>query len=69
LAALQWLTRGHGYEITALDIWGVYHSTLKAAGHLRTPNDSKSHTKELSPRSPPAASFAKSSVGSSRWHE
>ena len=31
LAALSWLVRGHGYEITGLDIWGAYHDTLKAA--------------------------------------
>ena len=34
LAALQWLVRGHGYEIIALDVWGAYHSTLKAAEPL-----------------------------------
>jgi hypothetical protein len=62
LAALQWLTRGHGYEITALDIWGVYHSTLKAAGHLRTPNDSKSHTKELVAQEP-AGGFVRQVLG------
>lgn len=32
LAALRWLVRGHGYEITSLDVWGAYHDTLKAAG-------------------------------------
>jgi hypothetical protein len=33
LAALRWLVRGRGYEITSLDVWGAYHDTLKAAGH------------------------------------
>jgi hypothetical protein len=47
LAALHWFTRGHGYEITALDVWGVYHSTLKAANHLGTLDDSKTRIKEL----------------------
>jgi len=31
LAALHWLVRGHGYEITSLDVWSAYHSTLRAA--------------------------------------
>jgi hypothetical protein len=46
-AALYWLTRGHGYEITSLDVWGAYHSTLKAAAQLGTPEDSKARIKEL----------------------
>ena len=41
LAALQWLVRGHGYEITSLDVWGAYHSTLKAAEELGTVNETK----------------------------
>jgi len=46
-AALYWLTRGHGYEITSMDVWGAYHSTLKAAEHLGTLNDTKHHIRQL----------------------
>ena len=31
LAALRWLAAGHGYEITAMDVWAAYHQTLSAA--------------------------------------
>jgi hypothetical protein len=40
-AALYWLARGNGYEITAIDVWGAYHSTLKAAEKLGTLNETK----------------------------
>jgi hypothetical protein len=47
LAALYWLTLGHGYEITSIDVWGAYHSTLKAAEHLGTLSDSKQSIRQL----------------------
>jgi hypothetical protein len=47
VAALYWLTRGHGYEITSIDVWGAYHSTLKAAEHLGTLSDTKNHIRQL----------------------
>lgn len=47
LAALRWLTLGHGYEISSIDIWGAYHSTLKAAEHLGTLNDTKQCIRQL----------------------
>lgn len=47
IAALYWLTRGHGYEITSIDVWGAYHSTLKAAEHLGTLNETKNHLRQL----------------------
>jgi hypothetical protein len=46
-AALYWLTLGHGYEITSIDVWGAYHSTLKAAEHLGTLSDTKSRIRQL----------------------
>lgn len=46
-AALQWLTRGHGYEITSLDVWGAYHSTLKAAERLGTFERTKENIRQL----------------------
>jgi hypothetical protein len=47
LAALRWLTQGQGYEITSLDVWGAYHSTLKAAEHLGTLSDTKESIRQL----------------------
>ncbi len=32
IAALRWLVAGHGYEITALDVWAAYDHCMKAAG-------------------------------------
>jgi len=46
-AALYWLTLGHGYEITSLDVWGAYHSTLKAAEHLGNSSDTKTRIRQL----------------------
>lgn len=31
LAALRWLARGYGYEITGADVWTVYLGVIKAA--------------------------------------
>ena len=47
LAALQWLVRGHGDEITSLDVWGAYHSTLKAAEQLGIVNETKETIRQL----------------------
>jgi hypothetical protein len=33
MASLRWLVEGYGYEITGLDVWNAYSSTLKAAEH------------------------------------
>ncbi len=46
-AALYWLTLGHGYEITSIDVWGAYHSTLKAAEQLGTLSDTKTRIRQL----------------------
>ena len=47
LAALQWLTRGHGYEISAIDVWGAYHCTLKAAERLGTLEPTKDNIRQM----------------------
>ncbi len=47
VAALRWLTLGHGYEITSIDVWGAYHSTLKAAEHLGTLAGTKASIRQL----------------------
>jgi hypothetical protein len=52
LAALRWLTAGHGYEITSLDVWEAYHSTLKAAEHMGTLLDTKNRIRDLVAQEP-----------------
>jgi len=47
LAALRWLSLGHGYEISSLDVWGAYHSALKAAERLGTLADTKEGIRQL----------------------
>ena len=34
LAALYWLEKGYGYEITGTDVWAAYSNTIKAAERL-----------------------------------
>lgn len=34
LAALHWLEKGYGYEITGADVWAAYSNTIKAAERL-----------------------------------
>jgi hypothetical protein len=34
LAALYWLEKGYGYEITGADVWAAYSDTIKAADRL-----------------------------------
>jgi hypothetical protein len=34
LAALYWLEKGYGYEITGADVWAAYANTIKAAERL-----------------------------------
>ena len=46
-AALYWLSLGFGYEITSIDVWGAYHSTMKAAEHLGTVSDTKTRIRQL----------------------
>ena len=46
-AALYWLTLGQGYEITSMDVWSAYHSTMKAAEHLGNSSDMKTRIRQL----------------------
>jgi hypothetical protein len=46
-AALYWLTLGHGYEISSIDVWAAYYSTLKAAERLGTLSDTKTRIRQL----------------------
>jgi hypothetical protein len=47
LAALRWFVQGFGYEITALDVWGAFHATLKAATALGRAEKTRAAVRDL----------------------
>ena len=51
-AALYWLTLGHGYEVTSLDVLGAYHSTLKAAEHFGIASETQEQIAKLVAQQP-----------------
>ena len=61
-AALYWLSLGHGYEITSIDVWGAYYSTLKAAERLGVSSDTKTRIRQLVERGV-AGSFVRQILG------
>ena len=54
LAALQWLLRGHGYDVTALDAADALRHTLEAAGHSGTEADTVRRIQQLIDQHPNA---------------
>ena len=42
LAALRWLVRGYGYEITSADVWAAYTNTIKAAANTPAADEIRS---------------------------
>jgi len=47
LLALYWLTAGYGYEITSLDVWDAYRSTLAAAEHQHSVAETKARIRDI----------------------
>ena len=47
LAALTWLDRGYGYEITTADVWTAYSHTMKAAEHLGRCDEARQRIQRL----------------------
>jgi hypothetical protein len=47
VAALRWLVLGHGYDITSLDVWNAYNSTLKAAEQLGIATETRESIRQL----------------------
>lgn len=47
LAALKWLVRGYGHDLTALDIWSPYTWVLKAAEHLGLLAETRERIRQL----------------------
>lgn len=53
LAALHWLVRGYGYEITGADVWEAYSNTMKAALVNGTVTETHERVKALVAAEPP----------------
>lgn len=47
MLALDWLGQGYGYEITSVDVWEAYRSTLAAAERLDCAAHAKEHLRKL----------------------
>jgi hypothetical protein len=47
LAALRWLVRGYGYEITSADAWAAYTNTIKAAANAPAADEIRSRIRAL----------------------
>jgi hypothetical protein len=47
LAALRWLVAGYGYEITGLDVWAAYTSTIKAAERAGRAEEARTRIRAL----------------------
>lgn len=47
MAALRWLTAGHGYEITGADVWAAYTHTITAAEQAGCGAETKERIRKL----------------------
>ena len=47
LLALYWLVQGHGYEITSVDVWEAYRSTLAAAERQGSASEVKERIRKM----------------------
>ena len=47
MAALYWLIRGHGYEITSADVWAACSHTMKAARNAGGGDEVRAHIQAL----------------------
>jgi len=47
MAALRWLVRGYGYEITGLDVRAAYDYTMKAAAKAGCRSETFERIREL----------------------
>ncbi len=57
MAALQWLARGYGYEVTSLDIRQAYQWTMKAAEHAGCTSEARQRLSDLVAREKQADGF------------
>ncbi len=47
LAALRWLVRGYGYEMTSADVWAAYAHTIKAAANAHGSDEIRSRIRAI----------------------
>jgi hypothetical protein len=47
LAALRWLVRGYGYEMTSADVWAAYTNTIRAAANAQAADEIRSRIRAL----------------------
>jgi hypothetical protein len=59
---LRWLVQGFGYEIMALDVWGAFHATLKAAATLGRVEDTRASIRSVI-AAEPAGGFVRQVLG------
>ncbi|MBM4320484.1 MAG: hypothetical protein FJ125_11115 [Deltaproteobacteria bacterium] len=52
ILALEWLARGHGYEITSADVWMAYSAVLQAAGVLGSASEAKERVRRVAGLTP-----------------
>ena len=47
MAALHWLVQGYGFDITSVDVWAAYRSTMQAAESLGRRDETRARVREL----------------------
>jgi hypothetical protein len=47
MAALMWLVRGYGYDITGMDVWAAYNHTMKAAENAECKTETFERVRKL----------------------
>lgn len=67
MLALRWLASGHGYEITAADVWAAYQATMRAAQRVKRADATKDQVRRLFGQTPGsfAAGILRQKLGSS----
>jgi hypothetical protein len=57
MAALNWLIRGHGYEITSADVWAACSHTMRAARNAGRGHEVRARMLALVNRAQPRSDF------------
>lgn len=67
LLALRWLVAGYGYEITAIDVWQAYRSTLAAAERHGSAAEVKQRIREMVASESTSDGFVSKALGRELW--
>ena len=57
MAALYWLIRGHGYEITSADVWAAWSNTMRAARNAGGGDEGRARIQALVRDAQPRSDF------------